>query len=287
MKIGMNTIKLGIVLVGAILLIAPSLFAAEHDDPPRHDLEIRIDAGAISAPAFLGSKNYQLSAVPNISVKYKDKFFASLQDGVGYNIINNNGWRLGPLAKYAFERNADGDNPFLIAGRKTHALHGLGTVDGTLELGGFAEYTWMELCFEVELRQGVNGHKGMVSDLNATYTKDIHSFFYDEGPPMIVSFGPHATLVNSNYDEAYFGVTASQSAGSGLPRYTAGGGLLSYGVGMSVILPLSENISTTWTAGYDRVAGAAGDSPLVRQHGCEGQRTVGAFVSYSFGIDGL
>ena len=281
----MNNVKFVATLTGVFFLIAPSLFAAELDNTPKHDLDIRIDAGMTCAPAFLGSKKYQISAIPNINIKYKDKIFASIQDGVGYNVINNNGWRIGPIAKYTFERSDNGDNPFRITGGKTHALHGLGNVDGTFELGGFVEYTWTEWSFEAELRQGVNGHNGMASDINATYTKDIHSILCDEAPPLILSLGPHATIVNNTYNEAYFGVTALQSARSGLPRYTAGGGLLSYGFGASVILPLSEKISTTWAAGYDRIVGDAGDSPLVKQRGSENQGTVGVFVSYSFGVD--
>jgi len=281
----MNKIKFVFTLAVTISLIAPAVFAAEYEKSPQHDIDIRVDAGIVYAPAFLGSKDYQLSAVPNINLKYKDKFFASLQDGIGYNVINNNGWRIGPIAKYIFCRSDDGDNPFRIAGNRTNALRGLGDVDGTLELGGFVEYTWKEWSVETELRQGVNGHEGMVNDINATYTKDIHSIFYNDGPPLIISFGPHATLVNNNYNKTYFSITSHQSARSGLPRYTAGGGLLSYGFGTSVIVPLSESISTTWTAGYDRLAGDAADSPLVKQRGSEGQGTVGLFLSYSFGID--
>jgi outer membrane protein len=285
MEMRMTRNKSALVLACALFLISHAAFAGQPDDLPKPDLDIRVDAGAISAPAFLGSKNYQVAAVPNITVKYSDKFFASLQDGVGYNIVNDNGWRIGPLAKYALARGDNGDNPLKIAGDKTNALRGLGNVDGTVELGGFIEYTWMGLSIETELRQGVNGHNGLINDINVTYTKDIHSMFYNADYPLIISLNPHATIVDSSYNEAYFGVNASQSVHSGLPRYTADGGLLSYGFGMNLTVPLNKNISLTWTSDYTRVAGDAGNSPLVKLRGSESQWTLGASLSYSFHLN--
>jgi len=279
----MRKIILALGLSGACTLIASSTFAADRNGPPQRDLEIGVGAGAIYAPAFLGSKDYQLSAVPSLSVKYKDRFFASVPTGIGYNVIRSNGWRIGPLAKYAMQRKENDNNPFRVAGEKTDALRGLGDVDGTLELGGFTEYTWREWSAKAEARQGVDGHEGFVTDLDANYTTTVHSPFWTQGPPLIVSVGPRATLVDSDYNQTYFGIDAAQSARSGLSQYKAKGGLISYGIGATAILPITDTITATWIAGYARVAGDAGDSPLVQQRGAENQATVGVFLSYAFG----
>ncbi len=278
----MRKFTLALAFTGACTLMASSAFAVDRNGPPQRDLEINIGAGVMYAPDFLGSKDYQLYAFPNLSVKYKDQFFASVQDGIGYNVIRSNGWRIGPVAKYAMQRREDGNNPFRVAGDKTNALRGLGDVDGTLELGGFAEYRWREWSAKVEARQGVNGHEGFVTDLNANYTKAVSSVFWKEGSPLIVSVGPRATLVDNNYNQTYFGVNASQSARSGLSQYKAEGGLLSYGIGAAAILPITDTITATWIAGYDRIAGDAGDSPLAQQRGSENQAKVGVFLSYTF-----
>ncbi len=260
------------------------LLAQAADGPPEHKIwEIGMGAGLLEAPAFLGSKDYQLSAVPNLTFKYKDKVFASVQDGLGYNVINRHHWRIGPVVKYAFPRYADGNNPFRIAGAKTRALHGLGDVDGTVELGGFAEYTWRDLSAKLEARQGLGGHDGFISDLNLNYSHDIHAAFYNEGPPLILSFGPRTSVVDSNYNDAYFGVDAMQSAQSGLPRYQAGGGLLSYGFGGVLVAPITYSLTANLVAGYDRLAGDAAAAPLVRQRGSADQFTGGLFLTYSFG----
>jgi outer membrane scaffolding protein for murein synthesis (MipA/OmpV family) len=46
------------------------------------------------------------------------------------------------------------------------------------------------------------------------------------------------------HNETYFGVNARQSAASGLSRYTADAGLLSYGVSGSVVVALTKHVST-------------------------------------------
>ena len=75
---------------------------------------INIGAGMLYAPSFMGSKDYQLFAFPSLSVSYGNLFFASMREGIGYNIINSNGWRVGPIIKYHFSRKEDGNNPFRV-----------------------------------------------------------------------------------------------------------------------------------------------------------------------------
>ena len=75
----MSKFTLALVFTSACTLMASQAFAADRNRPPKKDLEINVGAGAIYAPAFLGSKDYQLSTVPNISVKYKDQFLPLCQ----------------------------------------------------------------------------------------------------------------------------------------------------------------------------------------------------------------
>ena len=143
------------------------------------------------------------------------------------------------------------------------------TFSDTLELGGFGGYTWKEWSALVEVRQGVNGHDGLISDLSFNYTGDISHAFYQEGPPLILSLGPEASLVDSKYSETYFGVNPQQSFHSGLPVYNANGGLLKYGVAATLIIPITYKISATMVAGFARLSGDAADSPLVTQRGTD------------------
>jgi outer membrane protein len=246
---------------------------------------MRIGAGALLSPAFVGSSDYQLLAVPALKVTYRNTFFASVEDGVGYAVINQNGWRAGPIAKIEFGRKEDGGNPFRIAGGKTSALHGLGNVATTLEVGGFAEYRCNGINTKIELRKGLNGHEGLVGDLSVKYMRTSQSLSPVVDLPLVVSFGPRLTVVDSTYNKAFYGVDADQAVNSGLPRYSPNGGVLSYGVGSLIIVPIRKHLSATLLAGYDRLTGDAGSSPLVSERGSPNQGMFGVFLSYEFGFD--
>jgi len=253
--------------------------------PASKDWTIRIGAGAILSPAFVGSSDYQLMAVPALKVTYRNTFFASVEDGVGYAVIDQHGWRAGPIAKIAFGRKEDGDNPFRIAGGKTSALHGLGNVATTLEVGGFAEYRWSSISTKIGLRKGLNGHDGLVGDFSIKYTRTSQSLSPVADSPLVVSFGPRLTVVDSTFNKAFFGVDADQAVNSGLPRYSPSGGVLSYGVGSFIVVPIRKQLSATFLAGYDRLTGDAGSSPLVSERGSPNQGMFGVLLSYEFGFD--
>jgi outer membrane protein len=243
------------------------------------DWQFTVGAASLYAPVFTGSKDYQLLAVPNLKIEYKDRFFASVQDGVGYNVLQGSNWRAGPLAKYTFERKEDGESTFRVAGKKSTALLGLGDVDGTVELGGFLEYKASPLSYKLKLRQGVNGHEGMVGEASVNYGGRITG----SGKPIIYSVGPRTQFADSNYNNAYFGISPTQSARSGLGQYTADNGLVSYGVGAFALVPIADKVSFSFFGGYDRLAKQAADSPLIKQRGSENQFVGGVMLNYQFG----
>jgi outer membrane protein len=264
-----------------IVIIISSLLpiASLASDPPESTSKgwkLTVGAGAIYFPAFAGSKDYQVMAYPDVIVEFKDLFFASMKDGVGYNIIHAKGWRVGPVVKYKFERKEDGNNPFLVAGNKSTALTGLGNVDATFECGGFGEYRYEPFAYKVELRQGIDGHKGMIGEASIYYAGAIERF----GPPIIFAFGPHVKFADSKYNNAYFGINQTQSVNSGLNRYDAGRGLVSYGIGGFMSMPLSEPVSVSLFGGYDRLGNETAESPLITQRGSENQFAIGLNVTY-------
>ena len=259
--------------------------ADELPEPPREDWDFTVGLGAQYEPSYLGAKSYEFTAVPLLGVDYKDTFFASTQDGVGWNVINQNGWKVGPIARYVDSRDQEDRDFFHIGGPRTSALRGLGTVGGTIEVGGFAEFEKHGLDSTIEVRQGVNGHEGLVVDLSSNYTHNIQHSFYDGDPPLIFTIGPRMTIVDAMYNKSYFEVNAEQSAASGLSQYTPGGGVLSYGLNSSLTVPLSEHLATTFELNYSQLVGDAADAPLVKERGTENQVTSGIFLTYEFGFN--
>lgn len=115
---------------------------ASHAPENKGDWKFTLGAGVMYMPAFAGSKEYQVMAFPDIKLEYKDLFFASPFEGIGYNIIDNHGWRAGLLMKFDLGRTEEDDNPFRLAGKKTSALRGLGDVDETEEMPRKSRASW-------------------------------------------------------------------------------------------------------------------------------------------------
>lgn len=263
-----------------IAALAGSLGVEAAAQQPSDGWRITVGGGGIYAPAYEGDDDYRLSLVPNIEARYGERFFASLQNGVGYRVLNHPSLSVGPIGRVKFSRDEDGDQPFAVGGEDTSDLIGLGDVDTSIELGGFVEYGLGAWTLSAEVRQAVSGHDGAVLDLGARWTVRSEVFEHD----VLVSAGPSARLVSDRYNEAYFGVSPTQAAASGLPIYEASGGLHSYGIGANAILPISEDGSWSLVGlvNYVRLSGDAGASPLVRERGSRDQALVGFFIGRTF-----
>jgi outer membrane scaffolding protein for murein synthesis (MipA/OmpV family) len=84
--------------------------------------------------------------------------------------------------------------------------------------------------------------------------------------------------------QTYFGITPAQAAAStlGLAPYAAASGVKSYGLGLSIVSPISGPWGIAAIANVNRLTGDAEDSPIVATHGSETQFTAGLFLSYRF-----
>jgi outer membrane protein len=263
----------------AIALIAGTVSPAIAQDRTADEgWGLVVGAGALSSPTDEGDDASRLSILPNLQVTYSDKFFASVQEGIGYRVIADDTLKAGPILRVKFSRSEDGDQPFAIEGDDTTDLRGLGDVDTSLEAGGFVDYKLGPVTFSAEARQAFTGHEGFVADVGVKWSGRNFMF----GPPIIWSVGPRARFVDDTYNSAYFGVTPTQSLASGLPVFDAAGGLHSYGLGATAIIPLTQD--KAWAAvivaGYDRLSGDAADNPLVQLRGSEDQASLGVFLSY-------
>jgi outer membrane scaffolding protein for murein synthesis (MipA/OmpV family) len=248
--------------------------AASKETP---DWLISIGAGAVMAPAFEGSDDYNMMLFPDVRVTYKDRFFASVADGIGYNVINSHGWRAGPIGRIRWAREEDGGSPWRVAGTETNALSGLGDVDTGFEAGVFGEYTWQQhYAAKLEVRQGMAAHDAVIADVSLAYKNTYGNIGY--------SIGPRLTWASEDYHQTYFGIDAAQSARSGLAQYDADSGIVSYGVGGFAAIPLGEQWRGNLFAGYDHMGNEPSDSPLINERGSEHQFMTGASVTYTFGF---
>jgi outer membrane protein len=224
-------------------------------------------------PSFEGSSNYVVWPYPIINVRKAGtpRDFTSPRDGFSVAIVNIGQFRVGPTGKLALPRRESDDI----------ALRGLGNVPWKFEIGGFAEYwPWQWLRTRVEVRQGVSGHHGIVSDLTADVVMPMT-------PIWTLSAGPRLSLATADALQPYFGVTPAQSLTSGLPVYSPKGGVRSVGFGAQARQQWTPRWATNLYVEYDRLLGDAAKSPILTRNGSVDQVTVGVGVSYTFDIAGI
>lgn len=277
----MMEISLSRALLFGVASLGFSAGASAQGAPDNEGWSVSLGAGLLTSPTYEGDDAYDLKVLPNIQVRHGERFFASVQEGVGYRLFHSEDFSAGPLVKVAFGRDEDGDQTFSVTGGETDDLLGLGDIDTTAEVGGFAQWTVGDFRLDAELRQALGGHEGAVAELGASYRGRLTGF----GPPVFWSLGPRVKITDGTYTSSYFGVDAGQSLASGLPEYDAGGGgLYSWGIGASAVVPLDRE--RRWTLvgifGYDQLTGDAGDAPLVQLRGSEEQAVAGLFLSRTF-----
>ena len=261
------------------LMLMAGLSGMAHAEAPKDNWQLTAGAAPLYAPAFQGSKEYQLQMFPDLRIRQGERFSASIPEGVAYDLIHDNGWRIGPILKLRFGRDEkDGASPFKVAGPETNALRGLGSVDATWEAGGYVEHRFQTMPWlaRMELRQGVNGHEGTLADFSLRWQKQY-------GPARF-SIGPKMTLADQDFMRAYFGVDGTQSINSGLSLYDPHGGILSYGIGGVGILPVADRTAMSFFANYDRLGNEVAQAPLVDQRGSANQYLLGVSLGYVFDL---
>lgn len=253
------------------------------------DWQITVGIAPVYAPAWQGSRDMALSIFPDLRINYRDSVFFSVPDGLGWNVINQDGWKIGPLFKFRFGRNENnGGSPFLISGG-SDALRGMGDVGFAGEPGAFAQYSFAgnKARVRAEVRQGFGGHEGTVADTSLGWSDRI-------GEPLtsgfwIYSASVRATFASSDYTNTYFGVNAQQAAATGLGQFRTGSGLVSSGVNASLTKPFGKYGqfgALTLFTGYDRLGNVVNDSTLMQERGKRDQFSVGLAYGLKFGFGG-
>ena len=243
------------------------------EDEPSKGFHGLIILGGGAMPDYEGATEY--AAMPF--------FFADLEAyGLGLviegpsaslNLRPDAPFQFGPSVNYDMGRD----------GAANKVVDRLDKIDGAFEVGGFAAYQFNALLsqsdvFEIsaELMADVSGvHEGVTGSISASYmiaaTERLRL-----GTDVSVSFA------SDSYMDTYFGVTNAGSARSGLPSYTASGGVKDVSLGVMASYNLTERWGIVGRASYSRLLGDAADSPIVKQEGSPDQFMGGLGISYSF-----
>ncbi|TGV96192.1 MipA/OmpV family protein, partial [Mesorhizobium sp. M2E.F.Ca.ET.154.01.1.1] len=108
-----------------------------------------------------------------------------------------------------------------------------------------------------KLDKTIGGSDGLTGTVGAKASYRYERFIF--------SADVSGTWADDKHMEAYFGVTATQSASSGLPQYDAKAGVKRVDVKASVTYMLTDNWMVTGAAGAGFLMGDAKDSPIVKK----------------------
>lgn len=229
----------------AVLLQALTLAGAARAEGTR-PFAFSAMVGAGYAPIYEGSDNSEAFPLLDFNVSFGDgRFFAGTR-GIGYAPVLTDTLSVKMGIAYGGGRKMK-DDPVNLAG--------LGDIDDEALGLLSAEYMMGQIGIGADILAGAD--YGVTADLKVFSTvalSDRISLGGDIG----------ATYADTGHMQQYFGVTAAQSAASGLAEYGAGSGIKSGGVGVTFSYACTEATSVMLGARYDRLMGDAADSSISR-----------------------
>ena len=210
----------------------------------------------ITTPLYEGSRSNRVIGVPVIFPSIApDALGGTVQfkgiDDVRLRLVTFKGFEAGPVAGYRFGREED----------DARRLRGLGDVDGGLVLGGYAAYRLGSVtAFASYNHQATGEETGGLLKLGVEGRAQVQ-------PGLLLTAIAGTTWSSSDYMRAYFGVTAAQSARSGLAAYRPEAGIKDVFVGLGAEVHLSESWRLRASTRYSHLVGDAADSPIVEREG--------------------
>lgn len=247
---------------------APQTAAQPAADPVPESLEqwsVLLGAGGQYAPVYPGSGESEFGFKPIFDARVGRYLFANNRRGVGVYLTETDRLKAGLAGNVDWGRDESDDT----------RLAGMGDIDASLELGGFADYQiGQNLWLGGDLKQSVTdgGHGGFLAEGHVTYSGQTAN-------GLTYSLGPHVTWASKSYMESYFGVDAVQAANSGHAFYEPAGGFRDVGMRADLSYPVSEHVLLLGGADWSYLLGEAADSPLVNE---ANQISVYGGVGYQF-----
>ncbi len=230
---------------------------------------ITLGVGPELSPDYFGSDEYEIE--PDILFAIRlGQIFRVGNDGAALNILGLKGVEFGPVVRTTGGRNE----------RENAALTGLGNIGTSLDLGVYAKVNVADY-FSARIRYYhavVGGGNGGLLDLTLT------RLIYQQND-LSIAMSLRASWAQKNRAEQFFGISAQQSADSGLPEYSPGASFQDLRVNIGARWQFDENWSLNGFARFARLLGDIVDSPIVRPLGSPNQFTLGSYIAYSFNID--
>jgi outer membrane scaffolding protein for murein synthesis (MipA/OmpV family) len=221
-------------------------------DPNQPDWHVVLGGAVASEPRYGGARTYRTSLGPVIDIRYRDIAFASVGEGLGWNIWHGDKSRAGIAVGYDLGRQVSDDY---------HHLRGLGDIEPAPVVkvyGSFVVSKEFPLVLRADVRR-ITGHAGgLLGDLEAFMPLPGSSRTF------IMFAGPSVTFANRQYNQKVFGVSAVQASDSAYRVYNAHGGSQSAGLGFSATRFITPHWLINTDMAWNHLLGSASDSPITQ-----------------------
>lgn len=249
--------------------------------------------GVQSAPRWDGTGSRKVSALPVLQVQWSNGLFISGMSA-GMHLSDDPTFEYGPLLAVQPGRGRTGTGqtiggigstdtmligpvpePIDKRNMRNTDLDGMDKIGARLQGGAFANYyVTPQWRLTSSLLYGAgNDHDGARLDLG------VQRLAVELGARHHVSLSAGVTVVNRNYNQTYFGVTAAEVSRSRFSYYEAGGGLQDAHVGVRWNWAWSPSWMLTSDLQARRLLGSAAHSPLVER---STNLTVSTAIAYRF-----
>jgi outer membrane protein len=253
--------------------------------PPAHgagvlDLEMEnvptIFGAAVGVmPDYRGSDDYTFGFAPIIRYTFdgQERYIQLLANELAVNLIDDEMFRFGPLVNYHFGRTDDVEDP-LVSKMKE--------IDDTIEAGAFADIVW-QLSKDKRQRFIVGGKIFQdVGDESDGFRANVSArYWHPVAKPVDLSVSAGFFYQDDEYANHYFGVNADNVGTSGLPFFTADGGVNEYYVVLGGVFYLNKNWLVSAGIRGSVIAGDPADSLIVDQQGDSTQWIGGIGIGYA------
>ncbi|WP_110656522.1 MipA/OmpV family protein [Salinicola halimionae] len=245
-------------------IAALGLLTASAAQAAQPQLKGAIGGGAAYWPKYLGSDDYHTTPWPTFNLTYGDAFFASLEDGIGWNVIRQDKWRVAPFIGYALGRENEDD------------IKDLDDVDGGATAGLRVNYN------DANWRYSASAQTPFTGDLDGYRIRFKADYVTKVGERAAFTIGPRFTYTSADWADDLFSVSNRESARSGIDAYDANDGYFSAGLATTYSYYVTRQWSVTGLLGVTQLTGDAADSPIVDDIGDSTQFRAGLFINYHF-----
>lgn len=244
-----------------------------------------VGGGVAVVPSYEGSNDLIAIPAAGVAGRIHGIGINARSAGVALDVIDDAsrsggiGFSFGPVVRYRTNRSGR------IADDVVAKLGKLkGVVEAGVNVGIDAKRVFNpydSLSFSVDLRWDVSGRgSGMIVSPGISYLTPL-----SKG----IALGGAVTsdFIDSRYANYNFGISPGGSIASGLPAYTAHGGLKDVGIGAFTAFDLNGNFldggpAIGVGALYSRLFGSAAETPITSIRGSRSQLIFGAAASYTF-----